>query len=96
MSERTCVACRKQVARAELLRFVLYRDSKGQRVVFDKTKRRPGRGVWTHSPAQNEDCFDRALKEGLLARGLRAARVAQSDEVVSDLRSSVALYLDQS
>jgi len=95
ISERTCVACRKKAARTELLRFVLQGDGESRQVAFDKSKRRPGRGVWTHSPAQNVDCFERALEEGFLARGLRAPRGVQSNEVVTNLRRSVALYLAQ-
>jgi len=91
VSERTCVACRKTAPRKELLRFTLVERNDGNKVVeFDQSKRRPGRGVWTHSSI---DCFEKAVDKGLLARGLRVGKSAQSDEVVNNLRSSVAQFL---
>ena len=85
---RTCVACRKKASRDELLRFVL--SDKGK-PAFDKTKRRPGRGVWTHSATE---CFEKAVERGQLTRGLRVPKGVQSTEVVNNLRKSVAVYLD--
>jgi len=91
---RTCVACRKIAPREELLRFVVNRSEvRGteERVLFDKGKRRPGRGVWICS---DMDCFEKAVERGQIARGLRVARSAQSNEVITELRASVARYLD--
>jgi len=88
VSERSCVGCRETAAREELLRFVL-RD--GQ-VSFDASKKSPGRGVWTHSSTQ---CFEKAVKTGALARGLRAPKSAQDEDVVNRLRADVALFLEK-
>ena len=91
MSERTCVACRTKESSDDLLRFVLAESSDGNKVVeFDQSKRRPGRGVWTHSRAE---CFEKAVEKGLLVRGLKVGKSAQSNEVVNNLRASVARYL---
>ena len=95
MSERTCVACRKKAARAELMRFVLQGEEGTEVLSFDESKRRPGRGVWTCSSAE---CFEKALAKGQLLRGLRSTKAvrqqAQSDEVVHELRASVAHILN--
>ena len=94
VSERTCVACRKKAARTELLRFVLQGEDGTEVLSFDELRCRPGRGVWTCSSAE---CFEKALAKGQLLRGLRAHKaarqVAQSDEVVHELRESVELYV---
>ncbi|MCL2402620.1 MAG: YlxR family protein [Coriobacteriia bacterium] len=93
VSNRTCVACRKIAAREELLRFVMSSSDETKasaRIVFDKSKRRPGRGVWTCSTA---DCFEKAVERGQIARGLRVSRAAQNDEVITALRASVACYV---
>jgi len=62
-------------------------------ICFDKTRRRPGRGVWVHSPADKPDCFEAAIEKGLLARGLRAPKSAQTESYVNLLREGVARYI---
>lgn len=99
-SMRTCVGCRQTAPRDQLLRFILSsgtEDSnaaKGAKTVeFDQTRKAPGRGVWTHSPKDRPDCFDKALEKGLLVRGLRAPKAAQSFEVEEKLRAKVARFI---
>ena len=91
MSQRTCVACRKKAPREQLLRYTVSSDAGKGRVIFDESKRRAGRGVWTCS---SKKCFEKALEKGLLARGLRAPKSVQRNEVVRELRKSVELYMD--
>ncbi len=65
--QRTCIACRTQDDRAELLRLVLDPDGN---VAIDLRAKLPGRGAWVHARA---DCLDRVQREPkTLGRALRA------------------------
>lgn len=63
---RTCVACRKQAARAELLRLVVHDDH----LVIDDRRVLPGRGAWVHETAE---CMNLAVKRGAFSRALRVS-----------------------
>lgn len=69
--ERSCAACRTKRAKPDLIRFV--RDPSG-RVQIDRSGTSPGRGAYT---CRLRDCFDRALKRGLLARSLRTGILSE-------------------
>jgi hypothetical protein len=62
---RTCVGCRKQDNRANLLRVVA--DS--TELVFDSRGILPGRGAWVH-----QQCLQLAQDRGAFARALRVAK----------------------
>ena len=62
--ERSCVGCRRQAPKADLLRIA--RTSEGVRV--DPSGSAPGRGAYVH---RAPDCATAALRRGALARALR-------------------------
>lgn len=61
---RTCVGCRGPDAKEHLVRLV----AAGGRIALDPGARRPGRGAYVH---RRQDCVERALGKGNLARALR-------------------------
>ncbi len=70
---RTCVACRKEEAREDLLRLVAAPDGS---VVVDLRARLPGRGAWVHP---DRACVEIASgRRGLLSRALDASVDATS------------------
>jgi len=79
---RTCVACRQEAGKAELIRFV--RRSDGS-VAADRTGRLPGRGAYLHAAAE---CIETARKKRSLERALRAP---VSPEVWSELKPDASL-----
>jgi predicted RNA-binding protein YlxR (DUF448 family) len=74
---RTCVGCGRKAPKATLYRFV----ARNGRLVADRTKRAPGRGVYT---CPQLACFERAVARRAFARTLR-----ESVEVPAGLQ---ALY----
>jgi len=62
---RTCVGCRQQGNREDLVRLVI---SQGN-LSFDLNKNQPGRGSWLHKQIS---CFDNALQRGSFNRALKA------------------------
>ncbi len=64
---RTCVACRQEAGKAELVR-VVRRPEGG--VELDRTGRAPGRGAYLHAAAE---CVAGARKRRALDRALGAA-----------------------
>lgn len=62
---RTCVACREEGTKDELIRLVRGPDG----VAVDLTGRAAGRGAYLHRRA---DCVTEARKKGGLARALKA------------------------
>jgi hypothetical protein len=64
---RTCVACRQEAGKRELLRLVRDADTGG--VVIDPTGRASGRGAYLHRDAA---CIELAHRRGGLARALKA------------------------
>jgi uncharacterized protein len=65
---RTCVACRQEADKRELIRLVRDPDSGAVRV--DETGRASGRGAYLH---RDPDCIGLARKRGALSRALKAA-----------------------
>jgi len=72
---RTCVACRQEAGKAELIRLVRRQDGEqvGE-IVLDKTGRMPGRGAYLHAAAE---CLEAARKRRALERALGAPVPAQ-------------------
>lgn len=64
---RTCVACRQEAGKRELLRMV--RDATSGEVRHDATGRAPGRGAYLH---RDPACLAGARRRGALARALKA------------------------
>ena len=64
--ERTCVGCRGQAPKGDLLRFV----ERGGVPVPDPSGSAPGRGAYVH---RDPDCVELALRRGALLRALRTA-----------------------
>ena len=63
---RTCVACRREAGKAELVRLVRRPDGS---IELDLTGRRPGRGAYLHAAAE---CVEAARKRRALERALGA------------------------
>jgi predicted RNA-binding protein YlxR (DUF448 family) len=63
---RTCVGCRQQAARSDLVRVTLVNG----RVVVDNGATQPGRGAWLH---RDPDCLALALKRRAFARAFRTS-----------------------
>ncbi len=62
---RTCVACRQEGTKDELVRLVRGPDG----VAVDASGRAPGRGAYLHRRAE---CVELARKRGALGRALRS------------------------
>ena len=73
--QRTCVACREVNEKRSLVRIV--RTPEG--VVVDPTGRMPGRGAYLHD---SRECWEKALKKGILARGLKTEISPEDMEVL--------------
>ncbi len=71
--QRTCVGCRSQQSKRDLLRIV--RTPSGE-VVVDPTGRLPGRGAYLH---QDTGCWSEGLRKGRLGRALHAV-ISPEDE----------------
>ncbi len=63
---RTCVACRQEAGKAELMRLVRRPDGE---IELDRTGRMPGRGAYLHAAAE---CVEAARKRRALERALGA------------------------
>jgi uncharacterized protein len=61
---RTCVACRQEAGKAELIRVVRRPDGE---IRVDRTGKMPGRGAYLHTSA---DCLETARKRRALERSL--------------------------
>jgi len=64
---RTCVGCRRQAGKSELVRLV-WRGS----VVVDRAQREPGRGAYLHA---GPDCLALAVRRRSVGRALRVGGV---------------------
>lgn len=73
--QRTCVACREVNEKRSLIRIV--RTPEG--VAVDPTGRMPGRGAYLHD---SRECWEKALKKGILARGLKTEISPEDMEVL--------------
>ena len=80
--QRTCVACREVNEKRSLIRIV--RGPEG--VAVDKTGRMPGRGAYLHD---SKDCWDKALKRGILARSLKTEISPEDMEVLRSYMDSL-------
>ncbi len=80
MPVRTCVACRQEADKGELLRLVRDRETGVVRV--DPTGRAPGRGAYLHREA---GCIEQARRRGALARALNAQVPEELWEAVAPL-----------
>ena len=63
---RTCIACREEAGKAELIRFVRVPDGS---IAADPTGRRPGRGAYLHAAPE---CFELARRRRAVERALGA------------------------
>jgi predicted RNA-binding protein YlxR (DUF448 family) len=81
---RTCIACRQQRPKRELLRVV--RTPKGS-IEIDPTGKRSGRGAYV---CADWECWEAALDQGKLGRALKC-QVADQD--VEALREVVTSFL---
>ena len=70
---RTCIACRIVEGKRALLRLV--RDT-GGRVSLDRTGKRSGRGAYL---CATRECWEVALRRGMLERALRIDRLNEDD-----------------
>ncbi|MBU6334719.1 MAG: YlxR family protein [Chloroflexi bacterium] len=70
---RTCIACRIVEGKRALLRLV--RDAEG-RVSLDRTGKRSGRGAYLCAA---RECWEVALRRGMLERALRIDRLNEDD-----------------
>ncbi|HEX6348643.1 MAG TPA: YlxR family protein [Candidatus Dormibacteraeota bacterium] len=77
---RTCVACRQEGTKDELIRLV--RTAEGAAV--DSTGRAPGRGAYLH---RRLECLEEARRRGALTRALNAP---VGEEVWAALRAGPA------
>ena len=80
--QRTCVACREVNEKRSLIRIV--RGPEG--VAVDKTGKMPGRGAYLHD---SKDCWDKALKRGILARSLKTELSPEDMEVLRSYMDSL-------
>ncbi len=84
---RTCIACRQQRAKRDLVRVV--RTPEGT-IEIDSRGKRSGRGAYL---CPSHQCLERALTEGILGRALRCQVTA---EQVGTLKSVVGEMLEGS
>ena len=77
---RTCVACRKEFGKKQLLRIVMNKDGK---IFVDKTGKADGRGAYF---CGEKECFDRLVKTKALNRSFKTA---VPDEVYESIREEV-------
>lgn len=72
---RTCVGCRQQSSRAELLRIV---ESKNV-LILDVRKAMPGRGAWIHD---SQECLELAITRRAFIRALKLKNQPDSSGLV--------------
>lgn len=75
--QRSCICCAQKSPKQQLYRIV--RTPEG-RITFDKTGRLAGRGAYVCSL----ECFEKAVKQGRLARSLKCSIEADSYQNVRD------------
>jgi uncharacterized protein len=80
--QRTCIVCRSEKTKRELVRLV---HTAGGSVEVDASGKKPGRGAYL---CQSPDCWKKALDKGRLDRALRAKTSPES-------RTRLAEFADQ-
>ena len=80
---RTCVGCRQEQPKRELVRIV--RDLAG-RVAVDPTGKRPGRGAYL---CPEPDCWTAALRRGALAGALRVTLATEDRAALERFRDTL-------
>jgi predicted RNA-binding protein YlxR (DUF448 family) len=81
--QRTCVACREQLAKRSLIRIV--RTTEGT-VELDPTGKKNGRGAYLHD---RRSCWERGLGKGTLARALNVEISPAARETLNNYASSL-------
>lgn len=76
---RTCVTCRTEASRGDLLRMVLGPDGE---LAIDFSQRLPGRGAYV---CWTRDCLDGAFQKGRLTRALRQPVPSEGSEGTREL-----------
>jgi uncharacterized protein len=71
--QRTCIACRQTSAKRTLVRVV--RGSDGS-ITIDPSGKRSGRGAYL---CDQPECWQAALKRGVLPRALKVESIPESD-----------------
>ena len=71
---RTCIGCRAQAPRAELIRLVRVEN----RVEIDSSKTLPGRGAWLHA---SQTCLDKAVNRRAIGRALRVSKEIETSKL---------------
>ncbi len=74
--QRTCVGCRTQQPKRQLIRIV--RTPAGA-VLVDPSGRQPGRGAYLHL---DSDCWNQGLKKGKLAKALHVTIPAEDQSAL--------------
>jgi uncharacterized protein len=82
---RTCIGCRTQGSRSDLLRVVLRTDSELPRVASDPRRCLPGRGAWIHP---DPDCAVVAQRRQAFGRALRFKGQLDVSEVLATIRET--------
>lgn len=81
---RSCVACRRQAPRDQLLRFVRAPDGALQP---DVRAIAPGRGAWT---CADSACVTRAVERGAFERSFDAAVLGGAEALIRAVRAALA------
>lgn len=85
LRKRSCIVCGTKDDKRRLYRVVRTADGN---VCFDGTGRLSGRGAYVCSP----ECFEKACKQGKIARGLKCKVEAPQYETI---RNEFLLYLGE-
>jgi len=86
--ERTCVACRTQRSKQELVRIVY--TSSGD-VKIDETGKQNGRGAYL---CKQRSCWETALKRGALSKALRAPLSPEARATIHTYAATLPLTLE--
>jgi predicted RNA-binding protein YlxR (DUF448 family) len=78
--QRTCIVCREKTDKRRLTRLVLTTDAG---LVVDPTGKRNGRGAYL---CDKLDCWDKAIRTGLLDRAFKATVSAAEKEALAAYR----------
>jgi predicted RNA-binding protein YlxR (DUF448 family) len=84
--QRTCVSCRRTLAKRELIRIVHTPEGS---IEVDLKGKRAGRGAYI---CHQQECWEAALGQGILGRALKV-RVA--GEQLTELRAQLASIVEQ-